>query len=156
MIESLKPIIQAQPFFAGFSEAMTDLLVGCAENVRYPKDAYLMHEGQPANDFFLIRAGKVEISIHGAQYGKLTVQTLESGEMVGWSWLVPPYRARFDAVSLEDTRALRFDGECLRGKCDQDPATGYELLKRVSSMLAQRLESSRIQLMDVYGRNSAR
>ena len=156
MIESLKPIIQAQPFFAGFSEAMTDLIVGCAENVRFRKGAYLMHEGQPENDFFLIREGRVVLSIHGAQYGKITVQTLDAGEMVGWSWLVPPYRARFDASALEDTRALRFDGQCLRSKCEQDPATGYELLKRVSTTLAQRLESSCLQLMDVYGRTNAR
>jgi len=155
MIETLKPIIQAQPFFAGFSEAMTDLIVGCAENVKYAKGAHLMHEGQPANDFFLIRAGSVLISVHGAQYGKIHVQTLYAGEIVGWSWLVPPYRARFDAVALEDTRTLRFDGQCLRNKCEQDPAMGYELLKRVSATLAQRLESSRLQLMDVYGRNAA-
>jgi CRP-like cAMP-binding protein len=155
MIESLKPIIQSQPFFIGFSDAMTDLIVGCAQNVRFGKGDYLLHEGEPANEFFLIREGRVEISVHAAQCGKFTVQTLEPGEVVGWSWLVPPYRARFDAMALEDTRALRFDGQCLRNKCDQDPATGYELLKRVSSMLAQRLESSRIQLMDVYGRDHA-
>lgn len=151
MIESLKPIIKAQPFFLGFSEEMTELIVGCAENVRFTGGEYLIHEGEPANEFFLIREGRVALSLHGAQYGKLTVQTLDAGEMIGWSWLVPPYRARFDAVAIEDTRALRFDGECLRGKCEQDPATGYELLKRVSRTLAERLESARLQLMDVYG-----
>jgi len=155
MIESLKPIIRAQPFFAGFSDTMTDVIVGCAENVRFSKDAYLMHEGQKANEFFFIREGRVGISFYGAQHGTIIVQTLDAGDLVGWSWLVPPYRARFDAVALEDTRALRFDGECLRRKCEQDPATGYELLKRVSTDLARRLESARLQLMDVYGRTGA-
>ncbi len=152
MIKTLKPTIQAQPFFTGFSEEMTDLIVGCAQNVRYRKDEHLIREGEPANEFFLIREGRVALSIHGAQYGKLVVETLDAGDMVGWSWLVPPYRARFDAVALGDTRVLRFDGQCLRGKCEQDPATGYELLKRVSRTLAERLESARVQLMDVYGR----
>ena len=152
MIESLKPVIQAQPFFHGFSAAMTERIVGCAENVRFVKDDYLLREGQPANEFFVIRSGRVMISIHGVQLGTLTVQTIEPGEMIGWSWLVPPYRARFDAIAVEETRALRFDGQCLRGKCDEDPHLGYEVLKRVSSMLAQRLEDSRIQLMDLYGR----
>ena len=151
MIESLKPVIQAQPFFQGFSAAMTDLIVGCAENVRFAKGDHLLREGQPANEFFLIRSGRVVISIHGVQYGTLIVQTIEPGEMLGWSWLVPPYRARFDAAAAEETRALRFDGQCLRGKCDEDPHLGYELLKRVSASLAERLESSRIQLMDLYG-----
>jgi CRP/FNR family cyclic AMP-dependent transcriptional regulator len=154
MIESLKTIIQAQPFFAGFSESTMDLIVGCASNVKFPKGAYLMHDAEAANEFFLIREGRVEISVHGAQYGTVKVQTLDAGEMVGWSWLVPPYRSRFDAMAVEDTRALRFDGKCLRDKCETDPSTGYELLKRVSTTLAQRLEGSRFQLMDVYGRNS--
>ena len=152
MIESLKPVIQAQPFFRGFSAAMTELIVGCAKNVRFAKGDYLLREGQPANEFFLIRSGRIVISIHGAQHGTLTVQTIEPGEMIGWSWLVPPYRARFDATAAEETRALRFDGQCLRGKCDEDPRLGYELLKRVSTSLAERLESLRIQLMDLYGR----
>ena len=156
MIESLKPIIQSQPFFAGVSETIIDVIVGCAENVKITKGAHLMHEGQPANVFFLIREGRVGISIHGAQFGAIPVETLEAGEMVGWSWLVPPYRARFDARAVEDTRALRFDGECLRGTCEEDHVTGYELLKRVSASLAQRLESSRLQLIDVYGRAGAR
>jgi len=154
MIESLKTIIQAQPFFAGFADPMMDLIAGCASNVKFPKGAYLMHEAGPANEFFLLREGRVEISVHGAQYGTVNVQTLDAGEMVGWSWLVPPYRSRFDAKAVEDTRALRFDGKCLRDKCEAEPATGYELLKRVSTTLAQRLESSRLQLMDVYGRNA--
>jgi CRP-like cAMP-binding protein len=152
MIESLKPIIKAQPFFRGFSEPMTDLIVGCAANVRFAGDEYLIREGEPANEFFLIREGKVALSAHAPQYGNLRVQTLGAGEMVGWSWLVPPYRARFDAVAIEDTRTLRFDGACLRGKCEQDPAMGYELLKRVSRTLVERLESARLQLMDVYGK----
>jgi CRP-like cAMP-binding protein len=151
MIESLKPVIQSQPFFRGFSEEMLELIVGCAENVRFARGDYLMREGQQANEFFLIRSGRVMISVHGVQYGTLNVQTVEPGEMVGWSWLVPPYRARFDAAAAEETRALRFDGQCLREKCNKEPRLGYELLKRVSTSLADRLESARIQLMDLYG-----
>lgn len=155
MIETLKPIIRAHPFFQGFSEVTIDLMVGCAENVRVPTGEYLLREGEVANDFFLIREGRVQISVYGAQYGKFVVQTLDAGEVVGWSWLVPPYRSRFDAKAIDDVRLLRFDGQCLRTKCEQDPAMGFELLKRVSGVLAERLSSARLQLMDVYGKKNA-
>ncbi len=153
MIESLKPVIESQPFFAGFPGPMIDLIVGCARNARFERGAQLMRQGQPANEFFLIRGGRVRVSIHGGPHGPLTVQTVEPGEMIGWSWLVPPYRARFDAQAVEETRALVFDGACLRAKCEEDPRMGYQLLKRVSAVLAQRLEGARVQLLDVYGRN---
>ena len=151
MTESLATLIRAQPFLSGFADEHVELIAGCASNVRFAPGERLFREGQPANVFYLLRSGRVEISVHGAQRGRMAVQTLGGGEMVGWSWLVPPYRARFEATATEDTRALGFDGECLRGKCEEHPSMGFALLKKVSSVLAQRLEASRIQMMDVYG-----
>jgi hypothetical protein len=70
---------------------------------------------------------------------------------LGWSWLIPPYKWRFDARAIETTRAFALDGKCLRGKCDEDPRLGYELLKRIAATIAERLHATRLQMLDVYG-----
>ena len=90
----------------------------------------------------------VEIFVPGS--GPIVIQTLEAGEVLGWSWLVPPHRKQFDARALEVTVALKFDAACLRTKCEEDPKLGYELLKRFTQILGQRLQATRLQLLDVY------
>ena len=151
MIKTLKPVIQAHPFFADMPDDFIELVVSCARNLRFEAGTMVMREGEDADDFFLIRRGRILLSTHGVQRGPLPIQTLGEGEMVGWSWLVPPYHYRFDAKAIETTMALVFDGKCLRDKCEERPELGYALLKRVAAILAKRLETSRIQLLDVYG-----
>ena len=151
MIKSLQPIIEAHPFFRGIAPEHLELITGCARNLRYRPGEHLMREGAAADTFYLIREGRVLLQINGGARGLLTVQTAGPGEVVGWSWLVPPYECRFDAQAVETTRAIAFEGRCLRGKCEANPAMGYELLKRVSATLAQRLATTRAQLLDVYG-----
>ena len=82
--------------------------------------------------------------------GGLTIQTLGAGQVLGWSWLVPPYNWRFDGRAAEVTRAIVFDGKCLRGKCEEDHELGYELQKRVISILGEHLDATRFRLLDVY------
>jgi hypothetical protein len=91
----------------------------------------------------------VEIFVPGR--GNVAVETLGEGEVLGWSWLFPPYRWHFDARAVDMVRAIAMDGKCLRTKCDADPALGYEMVKRVASVVMQRLEAARMQLVDVYG-----
>jgi CRP-like cAMP-binding protein len=78
------------------------------------------------------------------------IQTIEKGEILGWSWLIPPHTWHFDARALEPIRALAIDGKCLRAKCEANHDLGYELLKRVSSIMYQRLQATRMQILDVY------
>ncbi len=79
------------------------------------------------------------------------IETIEAGEVIGWSWLFPPYRWHFDARALAPVRATRFDGACLRGKCEADPALGYDLMSRFAQVLIERLQWTRLRLLDVYG-----
>ena len=79
------------------------------------------------------------------------IETIEAGEVVGWSWLFPPYRWHFDARALTPIRATAFDGACLRGKCDDDPALGYDLMSRFAQVMIERLQWTRLRLLDVYG-----
>lgn len=139
--------------FEGLSGEDLDLIAGCATNVRFAAGDLLIEEGGHADTFFLLRTGRVGLEVHVPDGGALIVDTLGPGDVVGWSWLFPPYRWSFDARAVEDARAVAFDGACLRGKCDDDPRLGYALMQRFSRVIGSRLQATRLQLLDLYGRN---
>ncbi len=153
-MENLKSVLAEHPFLSGMNEAQLELLVGCASNVVFKAGEFIFREGEPAEKFYVIRHGKVLIETHIPQKGTIIIRSREAGEILGWSWLVPPYRWHFDARAVELTRAIAFDGKCLRGKCDNDHDLGYEIMKRFALIIAERLEATRLQLMDIYGKNS--
>ena len=149
-METLERIIAEHPFFAGLDPQYTSVLVGCASNVRFDAGVYILNEGEEANEFYLIRHGRVALEIFAPQRKPTIIETLGEGEMLGWSWLLPPYQWRFHARAAEQTRAIALDGRCLRTKCEQNHDLGYELLKRFAKIIERRLEATRLQLMDVY------
>lgn len=149
-IQNLEPYLHEHPFFTTLSGAHIALLAGCAKLVRFDEGTLIFRQGDPAEAFYLIRHGKVAIDIPAPTRGALTVQTLSEGEVLGFSWLVAPYTTRFDARAVTLTRAISLDGICLRRKCDDDPVLGYQLLKRFTGIMAERLEATRIQLLDLY------
>ncbi|MGO9268740.1 MAG: cyclic nucleotide-binding domain-containing protein [Terriglobia bacterium] len=149
-METLERILIEHPFFAGMKEEHMDLLVGCASNVRFDAGQFILREGQEANSFYLLRQGNVALDIYAPERGGITIQTLGAGEILGWSWLVPPYRWRFDARAVELTRAIALDGKCLRQKCENDCCLGYELLKRFAQVMVEHLNAARLQLLNVY------
>lgn len=153
-METLEPILAAHPFFENIDQRYLDLIVGCASNVRFDQGKLLFRQGQEANEFYLIRHGKVALEIFSPQRGPIIIQTLGEGDIIGWSWLVPPWYWRFDARALDLTRAIALDGACLRRKCEEDNRLGYELLKRFSLIIAERLEATRMQILDLYGDHS--
>ena len=148
--ESLERLIAAHEFFAGCPADHIAVVNGCASNLRFAAGELLCREGDEANDFYIIREGHCAVETHTPGHGRLTMQTVGAGDVVGWSWLVPPFRYVFDVRAVEPVRAIRFDAKCLRGKCDADPALGYDLLQRVTHQLLLRLQSSRAQLLDMY------
>ena len=107
-------------------------------------------EGDPADEFFLIRRGAVAIETEVPGRGAVTLETLGPGEILGWSWLVPPYRSAFGARALDAVHVIALDGACLRGKCERDPALGFDLLKVVATVFVRRLEETRMRLLDLY------
>ena len=84
----------------------------------------------------------------------MAIQSLKEGEVLGWSWMIPPYKWHFDARAFDLTRAIALDGACLREKCEEDHDLGYELMSRFALIIAQRLEATRLQLMDIYGNST--
>ena len=149
-METLERIIAEHPFFDGLESYYTGLLTGCASNVRFSAGSYIFKEGEEANHFYLLRAGKVSLEILAPQSKPLTVETLEQDDVLGWSWLVPPYIWTFHARAIQETRAIAIDGKCLRTKCEQNHDLGYEVLKRFSQLMVRRLHATRFQLLDVY------
>ena len=149
-METLEPILAQHPFLQGLEPQYLSLIVGCASNVRFNSGQFLFREGEEANQFYMVREGKVALQISTARQ-PIIIQTVDKGDVLGWSWLVPPYRWRFDARALELTRAIALDGRCLRRKSEEDHNFGYELLRRFSTVIVERLEATRLQLLDVYG-----
>jgi CRP-like cAMP-binding protein len=149
--QGLDKIIAEHPFFADLESDYTALLVSCAANVRYGAGEYMLREGEEANQFYLIRQGQVAIEISPPQKRAIVVDTIGEGEILGWSWLLPPYHWKFYARATDAVRAIALDGKCLRTKCEQNHDLGYELLKRFSQIMSRRLDATRLQLLDVYG-----
>lgn len=150
-MEGLERIIREHPFFAGLDEPVVSLVCGCAKNVRFEAKQYLFHQGDSADDLYLLRHGRVALEIAAPGRGALRFQTIEPGDVVGASWLIPPYRWQYDAQALELTRAIAIDASCLRGKCESDHDLGYEMMKRVVQILVERLQATQLQVLDVYG-----
>jgi CRP-like cAMP-binding protein len=150
-IEGLERIIREHRFFAGLSDDFCTLVCGCASNVRFEAGQYLFKEGDPADAFYLVRHGRVGLEIADPARGRITFQTVGEGEIVGVSWLVPPYRWTYNAKAVEPVRAIGMDASCLRGKCDVDHDLGYELMQRFMPIVVERLHATRLQLLDVYG-----
>ncbi|HEY8595951.1 MAG TPA: cyclic nucleotide-binding domain-containing protein [Devosiaceae bacterium] len=153
-IESLEHILAQHRFFAGVSEDFRKLVTGCARNVRYEAGQYLFREGEPTDQIFLVRHGRIALQIASPERGPVTFQTIGPDEIVGLAWLVPPYRWTFDGKALELTRAISIDAKCLRDKCEADHDLGYEMMKRFTPVLVERLHSARLQMLDVYGARS--
>jgi CRP-like cAMP-binding protein len=150
-MEGLERIIKEHPFFAGLNEEFCALVCGCAKNARFDAGQYLFHECEPADEFYLLRHGRVALQLTAPGRGAVTFQTVGSGEILGVAWLVPPYRWTYDAKALELTRAIAMDASCLRQKCETDHDLGYEMMKRFMPVLIERLQATRLQILDVYG-----
>jgi CRP-like cAMP-binding protein len=153
-METLEPILAEHPFIKGLEPHHVQLIVGCASNMRFDAGQFVFREGEEANQFYIIRKGKVALEIFSPEKGPIIIDTLGDGEVLGWSWLIPPYHWRFDARAVELTRAIALDGKCLRNKCEEDHDLAYELLKRFAHLMEERLEATRLQLMDIYGGQS--
>ena len=149
-METIEGLIAEHPFSDGLQMRHLKLLVGCASNVRFDPGQYVFREGEEANQFYLIRQGQVTLEIHAPPRGFIVIQTLGEGDVLGWSWLFPPYRWKSSAKANELTRAIALNGKCLRGKSEEDHDLGYELLKRFARVIQERLQATRLQLINVY------
>jgi len=138
-------------FFARLPDELRVRLADCANNVVFDTGRQLLKEGAPADSFFAVRAGRVAVGIRTPNRGLALIETLHTGDILGWSWLFPPYRWHFDAVAIEPVRAIELHAECIRSYLEGRPQAGFDLVLGVAAVMEERLESARLRLLDLYG-----
>jgi CRP/FNR family transcriptional regulator, cyclic AMP receptor protein len=150
-VQTIEQLLAETRAFDGMSQEHLELIAGCAQNKVFEDGEYLMREGDPADSFYVIRIGRVAMEIFVPQQGPVTIETIDDGDLLGWSWLVPPFRCHLDARALGTAHVVAFDATCLRGKADEDPVLGYELMRRFIPVIVERLQATRVRMLDVYG-----
>ncbi len=148
-METIGEVLTRQPFFKGLEPHDIELIAGCASNVQFRPGEFLFREGNEANAFYVIKQGKVTVETFVPGRGSITLQTVVPDDVIGWSWLFPPYQWTFDARALDMTRAISFDAKCLREKSDEDHDLGYKLMQRFAQIIIDRLQATRMQLLDL-------
>ena len=151
MKKTLDSILAEHPFPKGLSRAHLKFLAGCARNVRFEEGSFLLREGQGADHFYLIRRGRVSIEIYAPGRGAIPVQTVEAGEVLGWSWIVPPTAPRFDARPRRGERG-RLGWTLPPRECSRDHELGYDSC--AASPRSSPPWRRRVQLLDLYGRGA--
>lgn len=152
--KTIEKLIAQQPFFAGMDSRLIEILAGCAVNKRFKKGEFLTRYGEEANEFFLIRSGIVAVGMYLQRPEPMIIQKLEAGDILGWSWTVPPYTWHFDAKVMQDASVLVMDAQCLRGKMEADAELGYQMLKRFTPIMSKRMFHTQLQLLDMFERVS--
>jgi CRP-like cAMP-binding protein len=150
-VHSFKEILAEHPVFRNFDDAALDLLAGCARNEHFKPGALVYSEGEPADRLFVLRHGDVAIDISTSEREPIIVETRHAGDVLGWSWMVPPFLHTSNAHAQTDVRAISLDATCMRGKCDENPELGYHLFKYLLPHMAKRIRLLRMQLLDLYG-----
>ncbi|MCL4812384.1 MAG: cyclic nucleotide-binding domain-containing protein [Vicinamibacteraceae bacterium] len=149
-MKTLEQLLAEHPFFSGLAPDHLKLFAGCAVTLRVDSGEFLFREGELARSFFVVRHGSIAITSVTPQEGLVTIQTLDEGDILGWSWLLPPYRWHFGARALEPAALISLDATCVRTKCEHDHEFGYEIMRRFAQVMASRLEATHLQLMNVY------
>lgn len=139
----------------GLEPGQRELVAGCGRNQAFVDGERLLTVGDSAAGFFAIRRGSVAIELQPAAGPPLLIETLDAGDVVGFSWLFEPYLTEFDVRARGDVGVIAFDGTCLRGKCDADHDLGYELMRRFARVMTHRLQMTRLRLLDLYGAGGA-
>lgn len=153
MIEqrTIADLLAENEFLAGLDPEAVAFIAGCGRNVHFGENDYVFREGERADRFYIVREGRVALETFVPGRGPLVIDTVGPNQLLGASWLVPPYRWMFDGRAVEPVRAVALDGACIRDKCEGDPKLGFELMKRVAAVIQSRLQSARLRLLDLYG-----
>jgi CRP/FNR family transcriptional regulator, cyclic AMP receptor protein len=138
------------PFLAGMDRAQLALLTDCAMAIQFKKGEIILREGDFANRFYLIETGKVMLESVAGLDEPAVIEMIGPGDLLGWSWMFPPYTWQFTARGLEPTTAIFFYGTILREYCENDHSLGYELLKRMSAVMVKRLQAARRQMLALH------
>jgi len=155
MIEVSAAALAAHPFLHGMSRDQLGVLAEAARDVSFPARHRLFEDGGNATRFWLIQSGHVSLDLHVPGEGPVVIETIGMGELLGWSWLFPPYKWAFGAVAVTPVEAFEFDAATVRRCCAADPELGYEFNQRITGVLAKRLQATRVRLIGRLGYSAA-
>jgi CRP-like cAMP-binding protein len=152
-VQSIHPqsYLAGHRLFGELEARHIEVLAAHAAGQRFGAGATVFRQGTEARCCHVILEGTVSLEVVSPHGRALTIQTLGSDEILGWSWLFPPWRWHFDARALTATETLTLDGPRVREACDRDPVLGYALMKQLSGVIHQRMQAARMQLIDLYG-----
>lgn len=143
-------ILSEHSFFQGLSSEDLAFIEGCAKNVVFKEGQAIASRGDPADEFYLIRQGQAAITIEIPPHKPFLFQTLGANDILGLSWLIPPYQWTYSCHAMQTTHAIGIHGNCLREKCEKDPRLGFELMKRLVQVLITQEDAARMRILDVY------
>ncbi len=126
-------------------------LMARAREVSFPAGTRIFEEDRKADRFWILRTGTVQLDIRVPGRRPAVVETLHPGDLLGWSWLFPPYTWHLGAETLSPVRAWEFDAREIRALCAEDPALGHALVLRYSQVIGDRLRCARTRLLDLFG-----
>jgi CRP-like cAMP-binding protein len=149
MTEATAAALAVHPFFHGMPGDQLAVLARAARDVKFPARHRLFEDGGHASRFWLIQSGCVALDLNVPGQGPTRIETIGIGELLGWSWLFPPFTWTFGAVAMGPVEAFEFDGRAVRASCAADPALGHELTQRLVRVIANRLQATRIRLISV-------
>ncbi len=138
--------------FHSLDEQALQIFARCAQRRTANQGDYLVREGQPAEHCYGLLEGRMAIELELPQRPAMTIMTVKPGQVAGWSWMFPPFQWSANIRALDDLSYISLEGSCLRQYCDSHPEHGYLIMKHFAKLISQRLEATRIQLLDVYGR----
>jgi CRP-like cAMP-binding protein len=148
--ESMDTRVALHPFLAGMNHTQLALLTDCAMAAHFKPGQIVFHEGEPANRFYLLESGNAVVE-SGEGFGEpVVVETIGAGDLLGWSWMFPPYVWHFTARAVEPTEAIFFYGTILREYCERDPSLGYQLFKRMAPVMLRRLQAARKKMLALH------
>lgn len=148
--QSSTEYLSAHEFFSEFSDDVLKFLCECSSTREIKKGQILFRQGEHADKFYVVRNGRISIQMPAIMGPTLEIQTLGKDQVLGWSWLISPYKWNFQTKAEEDSELLQFDGTAILARCEQEPKFGYELLKKFAGLMSVGLNAACQKMMDEW------
>lgn len=149
-MQSIENYLSSHKFFSGLDQTYIKFLAGAASELKLKEGDALFKQGERADRFYLLRNGQISIQVPALMGPIMEIQTLGEDQILGWSWLIAPYRWSFLARAVSDSEVVEFDGSAILAHCEHDPKFGYELFKRFAALMSERLDAARQKMMDQW------
>ncbi|EIC28154.1 MULTISPECIES: Crp/Fnr family transcriptional regulator [Methylomicrobium] len=148
--QATRDYLSAHEFFSGLGDEALEFLSKCSNVQAIKKGQILFRQGENADKFYVVRSGRITVQMPAILGPPLEIQTLGQGQVLGWSWLISPYKWTFQSRAEEDSEVLQFDGTAILARCEREPKFGYELLKKFAGLMSVRLDAARLKMMDEW------